>query len=119
MNWDDWDAEIQRILDEFYARVYSDTMIGYLFSSFDKVELTRSQKAFTKCMLLGTKYPGRPLGKVHRPLRLKKGHFMRRRKILLDVLGSSALPQDIQASWIEKEQLLFDQVVLTAKECSS
>lgn len=117
MEVSDFSSMILEILVEFYDQVYADTMIGYVFHPFDKDKLTKAQHLFTMCMLKGVPYPGRPLGAVHRPLKIRKGQLLRRRVILSEILASSSLPLEFQKQWLRLEGKLEVQILMKAEPC--
>lgn len=99
------------VIEEFYRRVFADTMIGFLFHGKDRQRLIDKEWEFT-ARLLGApvKYTGRPIRRAHRASPILGGHFERRLKILRDVLADYDIDAEVQKVWIDHTLALRDQV---------
>lgn len=89
------------IIDDFVHRMVSDSMIGFFFWNVDVPALVQREYEFT-ARFLGEKLPysGRPIGRVHRPHKIRGGQFDRRRHILLETMQDHQVPADIQQEWL-------------------
>lgn len=105
-------AGIAAHIDAFVDRVASDWVIGFLFEGRDLARIKRHETSLA-CMHRGgpAAYSGRPLGAVHQPLRINRGHFRRRLAILRTVLSERGVPDDIVDRWIRHEQRLEPAIV--------
>ena len=95
-------GSLRVVLEDFYNRVFADTMIGFYFAGRDKARLVEKELELTLNALGGpVSYSGRPLTEVHRPLRIAGGHFDRRLQILKEAMAAHDLPIEIRNAWIE------------------
>lgn len=108
---------VSRIVGDFVSRVHSDFIIGFFFEGRDLDRILRHEIEHAS-RLLGADIPytGRPVGQVHPPLRINRGHFQRRVAILRTVLADQEVPSDICTRWLEHE-LQFESVVTDGTEC--
>ena len=102
------------ILDEFYTRLLSDILVGYIFKSFDRQKLITDQAEFVNRSLGGPHrdYEPRNLKQIHRPLKITSGHFDRRHQILKDVLDQYEVESDIKKMWLDLD-LKFKAVIIS------
>lgn len=105
-------ALLREVLADFYDRLFSDTMIGYMFEGKDKNRLIEKEWEMAAGLLgAGIAYTGRPLPSVHQPLKIVGGHFDRRLQILRETLRDHAVSDDVAEAWISHTISLRDQVV--------
>ena len=98
---------IERAVSLFYERAFVDGMIGHFFFLKDHQELIAKQIQFTSALLGGeVDYEGRPLALIHHPLPIRPPHFMRRQKILEEVLVELNLDTKLIDEWLAREQKL-------------
>ena len=102
------------ILDEFYTRLLSDILVGYIFKPFDRQKLITDQAEFVNRSLGGPHrdYEPRNLKQIHRPLKITSGHFDRRHQILKDVLDQYEVESDIKKMWLDLD-LKFKEVIIS------
>lgn len=102
------------ILDEFYTRLLSDILVGYIFKPFDRQKLITDQAEFVNRSLGGPHrdYEPRNLKQIHRPLKITSGHFDRRHQILKDVLDQYEVESDIKKMWLDLD-LKFKAVIIS------
>ncbi|MGK0358678.1 MAG: hemoglobin [Bradymonadia bacterium] len=93
---------LRTILTDFYDRVFADPMIGFFFVGKDQARLVELEWQLT-ARILGAKVPyaGRGMGAAHRKLPIMRGHFLRRNKLLEDVLDAHAVEDDIRQAWMK------------------
>lgn len=99
---------LRRIVRDFYDRVFSDTMIGFLFRSADKERLIEKEVELAARML-GARdvvYTGKPLREVHARHRIMGGQFARRLKILEETLTQHRVPEAVRRAWIDHTNAL-------------
>lgn len=102
---------LRAVVTEFYARITTDVMIGFLFDGKDRQKLIDREYEFTANFLGGNvTYTGRPIRTAHAQSPIFGGHFERRLKILRDVLRDHAVDADVQAAWIDHTLALRPQV---------
>jgi hemoglobin len=102
---------LRRVLEDFYARVFDDPMIGFLFAGKDRARLVEKELELMMAALgADVVYSGRPLEAVHKRLPIFGGHFDRRMQLLRETLADHDLPRDVQDAWLEHAASLRDQV---------
>ena len=101
------EAGVKAIIDAFIDKVFDDVMIGFHFrgASRARVKLLEYQHA-ARFLGADVPYTGRRLAKAHGPHRILGGQFMRRLKILDDVLRAHGVPEPIRAAWIAHNESL-------------
>jgi hemoglobin len=102
---------LRRVLEDFYARVLADPMIGYLFAASNVHRLIQKEWELT-ARLLGApqRYTGRPIGEAHAGRRILGGHFARRQRILDEVLEAHGVDPEVRRVWREHNDALRAQV---------
>ncbi len=108
---------LERIVAAFVDRVFADPIIGFFFVGKDRDRILRHEIAFAARHLGGpSEYTGRPIGEVHRPLRINRGQFRRRMAILRTVLGQQGVPPEIIERWVASESALI-AIITDASDC--
>lgn len=106
------EAALRRIIEDFTARVFDDVMIGFLFEGKPKRRITEMEYRFAAAHLGGpVVYTGRPIAEAHARSPILGGHFMRRRKILIDTLADHGVDEDIVARWLVEVDALREAVL--------
>lgn len=96
----------------FVQRFAQDFIIGYLFEGRDLERIIVHETAHACEHLGGSEtYQGRPIAKVHRPLRINAGHFRRRLAIVRTVLAERGVAEPIIERWIAADARLQAAVV--------
>lgn len=102
---------LRAIIDDFVERVFSDTMIGYLFARANKQRVKRFEYEHAAHWLgAGTQYGGQDLAEAHRRHPIMGGHFGRRRQLLKLTLEKHGVPAHICAAWLAHQDSLREQV---------
>ncbi len=105
------DAKLREVVTDFYARIFGDVMIGFLFEGKSRQHLIDREYEFTASFLGGdVKYTGRPMRTAHAQSPIFGGHFERRLQILRDTLRDHAVDADVQRAWIDHTLALRDQI---------
>ena len=105
------------IVRDFVDLVFDDFIIGFLFVGKDKERIVRHEIEHAAAHLGGpSAYTGRPIGAVHRPLRINQGHFRRRLAILRTVLQRHAIDDDVIERWLNADRRL-EAAVTTGEDC--
>lgn len=114
-------AAIRRVLGDFYDTVFADLMIGFLFKGIDKERLIERETELTlEALGADVRYGGRPLREAHARHPILGGHFMRRRKLLLDAIARHGLPDDVRDAWIAHVDALRPEITPDAvDECDA
>lgn len=103
-------ATVRAILDDLYARLFDDPMVGFLFAGHDRARIVEMQLAFTRRMLGDdVSYDGRSIPDAHEALPILPGHFDRRHHLLREVLVAHRVPDEAREAW-----LMLDQGLRTA-----
>ena len=105
------ETKLREVLTDFYARVFSDVMIGFMFQGKNRQHLIDREYEFTANLLGGgVKYTGRPMRTAHAQHTIFGGHFERRLQILRETLRDHAVDPDVQQVWIDHTLALRDQI---------
>lgn len=105
------EAKLRAVITEFYARLFPDVMIGFLFQGKDRARLIDKEYEFT-AQLLGAdvKYTGRPLRTAHAQSPIFGGHFERRLQILRETLRDCDVDPEVTQAWIDHTRRLRAQI---------
>jgi truncated hemoglobin YjbI len=108
---------VRAIVGALVRRMAGDFVTGFLFEGRDHERIVRHELELARAHLGGPQaYGGRPLGAVHRPLKINRGHFRRRLSLLALVLEEHGVPADVAQRWIDHEAAL-EPVVSDGTEC--
>jgi hemoglobin len=103
--------KLRAVIDDFVERVFADIMIGFFFASADKQRIKSFEFEHASALLGGPHaYSGRPLRQAHAKHPIRGGHFARRMQILRQVLAAHAVPEAVQARWLEHDLALSGQI---------
>ncbi|MCO4743277.1 MAG: hypothetical protein KC912_00720 [Proteobacteria bacterium] len=116
--WSTVDEErVREAVHAFVDAFASDFVIGFLFEGKDLERIAVHEFELARAHLGGEGgYGGRPIGKLHGPLRINRGHFRRRLTILRHVLSEKGLPDAFIEAWIAHDQAL-EAVVTNGIDC--
>lgn len=118
----DWDAiggeeAVRGHLGAFVRRMAGDFIIGFLFEGRDLDRLAEVELGHVSRGLGGpVAYSGRPLGAVHRPLRINRGQFRRRLALLRTVLRERGVPEDVIGRWLDHDRR-FEAAIVDGTDC--
>ncbi|MCB9793710.1 MAG: group 1 truncated hemoglobin [Alphaproteobacteria bacterium] len=102
---------LRPILADFIGRVARDFIIGFMFEGKDLDRIIAKETELAARHLGGQQpYTGRPIGRVHAPLPINRGHFRRRLAFLRTTLADHDVPEDIAARWLAANEALEDSV---------
>lgn len=105
------EVKLRAVMTDFYARIFSDVMIGFLFAGKSRQHLIDREYEFTAKLLGGdVEYTGRPMRAAHAKSPIFGGHFERRLQILRETLRDHAVDADVQRVWIEHTLALRPQI---------
>jgi hemoglobin len=111
---------LRRVIEDFYERLFADSMIGFLFEGKNKQRLVQKEWELT-ARLLGAseiRYTGRSMPQAHAQSPILGGHYERRRQILEDTLADHAVDPEVRQVWLEHTRALRPQVTADAgAEC--
>ncbi len=103
--------KLREVITDFYDRLFSDLMIGFLFQGKPKQQLIEREWQFTANFLGGNvPYEGRTIRKAHARSPILGGHFERRLQILRETMNAHQVPAAVQEPWIAHTQALRAQV---------
>ena len=105
-------AQLRAVLTDFYARVFADVMIGYMFRGKDRQHLIDREYELTAALLGAPDitYRGRPMRPAHAAHSIFGGQFERRLQILRETLAAHAIDPDVQRAWIDHQLSLRSQI---------
>lgn len=111
------EAAVRAILVRFVDRVFADPIIGFLFAGRDPARIALHEFEHAARHLGGNvAYTGRPIGMVHRPLRIHQGQFRRRIAVLRHVLRECGVEPEVVERWVDADQRLM-ALVTTPGDC--
>jgi hemoglobin len=105
-------AALRAVITDFYARVFPDVMIGFMFQGKDRQHLIDREYELTAALLgaPGVTYTGRPMRTAHAAHTIFGGHFERRLQILRETLRDHAVDPDVAAAWLAHQEALRSQI---------
>ena len=105
-------AGLRAVLTDFYARVFGDVMIGFMFQGKDRQHLIDREYELTAALLgaPGVTYTGRPMRVAHAQHTIFGGQFERRLQILRDTLRDHHVDPEVQEVWIDHQLALRGQI---------
>ena len=104
--------KLREVITDFYARIFGDVMIGFMFQGRDRQHLIDREWELVAALLgaPGVTYTGRPMRTAHAQHTIFGGHFERRLQILRETLRDHAVDPAVQKEWIDHTQALRDQI---------
>lgn len=108
---------LNAILEKFYFRMSTDTMIGFFFAGHDLSHIARKQGEFI-LMAAGLidRFDGKGPSTAHAALPpILKGHFDRRLLMLRELLTEEQLAPDLIELWVSFEES-FRQIVTSSTD---
>ncbi len=105
------EVKLRALMVDFYARIFGDLMIGFLFEGKSRQHLIDREYEFT-AKLLGAdiEYTGRPMRVAHAQSPIFGGHFERRLQILRETLADHAVDPEVQQVWLDHTIALRAQI---------
>lgn len=95
------EAKLKAIIDRFVDRVFEDVMIGFFFQRANRERIKAKEYEFAAAHLgADVEYTGRPLEEAHAAHPIMGGQFLRRLKILEEVLDEFEVPPDVKRHWV-------------------
>lgn len=112
-------AALRTVITDFYQRLFSDVMIGFLFAGKDRARLIQKEWELTARFLgADIPYTGRPMRMAHAASPIFGGHFERRLQILRETLAEHAVDPEVVRVWIEHQLALRSQITVDrGSEC--
>lgn len=112
------EQRLRAVLDDLYARLFDDPIVGFLFAGHDREHIVAMQVLFTRRLLGDTSspYAGKSIPDAHAALPILPGHFDRRHRVLAEVLDAHAVPDDVRATWLRLDQALRPSVLRVGRE---
>lgn len=105
------EAKLREVITDFYARLFGDIMIGFLFQGKDRQRLIDREYEFTANFLGGgVKYTGRAMREAHAKSPIFGGHFERRLQILRETIRDHAVNPEVAEVWIDHTLALRAQI---------
>lgn len=105
------EPRLRSVIDRFVDRMFDDQMIGFFFQRADRARIKAKEYEFAAQHLgADVTYSGRPLRAAHTPHAIRGGHFMRRLKILEEVLAEHQAPAEVSRHWLSHTLNLQAQI---------
>ena len=103
---------LERVIRDFYRRVFADPMIGHLFADKNQERLIRKEWELVAALLgAEVRYTGRAMPEAHARVPIFGGHFDRRMQILEDTLADHQVDPEVRHRWLEHGRALRAQLV--------
>jgi hemoglobin len=104
--------ELRAVITDFYARVFSDVMIGFMFQGKNRQYLIEREYELTSALLgaPGASYSGLPMRAAHARLTIFGGQFERRMQILRETMRDHGVAAEVQQAWIDHQLSLRSQI---------
>ena len=104
--------ELERVIRDFYARVFVDPMIGHLFEGKNRERLIRKEWELVAALLGGeVRYTGRSMPEAHARVPIFGGHFDRRMQILEETLADNRVDEEVRRRWLDHARALKSRLV--------
>ncbi|MCA9632760.1 MAG: group 1 truncated hemoglobin [Myxococcales bacterium] len=95
------EPKLRAIIDRFVDRVFDDVMIGFFFRRANRQRIKAKEYEFAAGHLgADVEYTGRPLAEAHAAHPIMGGQFLRRLKILEEVLDEFEVPPEVRRHWV-------------------
>ncbi len=110
------------VIADFYKRVFSDVMIGFMFQGKDRAHLVEREWELVAALLgaPGVKYTGMPMRTAHAKHTIFGGHFERRMQILREVFRDHAVDAEVARTWLAHAESLRAQITRDrGSECAT
>ena len=107
------DKNLEVLLESFYGKMLSDTMLGFFFQGKDLKHIVEQQKSLLM-MVMGFKktYEGKPVNQAHQNLPpILPGHFDRRLVLLKETLQENNISLKAQEEWLSFENQFRNVIV--------
>jgi hemoglobin len=103
---------LRAVINDFYARIFSDVMIGFMFQGRDRAHLIERECELVAALLgaPGVTYKGRSMPTAHAQHTIFGGPVERRLQILRETLRDHAVDPAVQDAWIEHTLSLRAQI---------
>lgn len=103
--------KLRAVVEDFYERIFDDTMIGFLFAGKDRQRLIDKEWEFTASFLgADVTYTGKPMRAAHARSPILGGHFERRLQILKDAMDAHDVDAEVRERWLSHTLSLRSQV---------
>jgi hemoglobin len=106
------EPKLRAVLTDFYARVFGDVMIGFMFAGKDRAHLIEREYELTAKLLgaPGIVYRGMPMRTAHGKHSIFGGQFERRLQILKETMADHGVDPVVQQVWIDHTLALRPQI---------
>ncbi len=99
------EAGLRAVIDRFIDRVFDDVMIGFFFARASRPRVKEKEYELAARHLgADLPYTGRPLDEAHSRHPIMGGQFMRRLKILEEVLIEAGAPEAVRRHWLAHDE---------------
>lgn len=111
------EAVVRAIVERFVDRMAADPIIGFFFTGKDLARVKAHEYEHAAASLGGpSSYTGRPIGPLHRALRINAGQFRRRLALLRQELERAGLESGIVERWLA-EQRRLEAMITDGTDC--
>ncbi len=108
---------LEQVIPRFVDRMFADFIIGFRFAGKDRDRVVKHELELARRHLLGQgRYTGRPIGPLHRAMKINAGQFRRRLAILKTVLREHDVDEAVITQWIAHDRKL-EPVLTDGTDC--
>lgn len=109
--------DLPHLIDVFVDRMAADLIIGFRFEGKDLERVKRHELELARKHLTGEgSYAGRPIGPLHRAMKINAGQFRRRLAILRTVLREQGVDDEVIERWVAHDQAL-ERAITDGTDC--
>lgn len=102
---------VRAIIDRFVDRVFDDMIIGFFFVGKDRAAVKQHEYEHAAAVLgAPVPYTGRPIARLHRPLKINGGQFRRRLALLRQEIERAGVSAAIAAVWLGAQEAMQRQI---------
>lgn len=102
---------LREVIEDFYRRVFADTMIGFLFRDKNRDRLIQKEWELAAGVLGGgVPYTGRPMSKAHARVPITLGHFDRRLVLLEEALDAHQVDPEVRQRLLDHARSLREEL---------
>lgn len=102
---------LRRVIEDFYRRVFADTMIGFLFTDKNRERLVQKEWELAAGVLgANVAYTGRPMSKAHARVPITVGRFDRRLALLEEALDAHQVDPEVKRRLLDHARSLREEL---------
>lgn len=105
--WQDYEAEMRRVIHEFYCEVFAHPVLSQFFVDVEQPFQEEQFLSFTcKVLFRAGSYGGLPPKRAHQHLMIHEDQYQERHDILAKHITGAVLPAKLKADWLQLDMSL-------------